>query len=205
MNKNALKAAQKKFLKQYPGGFNHEDMVEIGKKHKMNELEVFAKKSFSKKSFEDSDEIVENAIRLVSRSTMVSVFEKPKFRDFARKLKGQDKKEFVQSLYEILHGKQKSGFQTFVLLLKEHNMAKWPVVTCIPAYYRPQKEIFIKPTTVKLIINKIELDLIYKPAPTWEFYSKLRKYTKEMKEHSDKSLYPNNPAYFGFLMMSLQD
>ena len=32
MNVKALKEAQKKFLKKYPGGFSHPQMLEIGKK-----------------------------------------------------------------------------------------------------------------------------------------------------------------------------
>ena len=39
MNINALKAAEKSFLNKYPGGFRHPDLVEIGKKHKMEQLE----------------------------------------------------------------------------------------------------------------------------------------------------------------------
>jgi hypothetical protein len=202
-NKTALLNAQKKFLKEYPKGFNDPEMVELGKKHKMNDLEAFARKCFSKKCFEEPDKIIANAIRLMSRSTMVSIFEKPKFRDVVKSLRGQERKEFVQAIYDMLHGKKKAGFQAFVIILKEHSLAKWPVVTCILTYYRPKTEIFVKPTTVKMIIQHLELDLVYKPAPTWEFYSSLRSCAKEMKGLCKAELSPNNPAFFGFLMMTL--
>ena len=65
-------------------------------------------------------------------------------------------------------------------------------------------EIFMKPNTVKGIVAHVELpDLLYKPTPSWDFYHRYRDCTLEMKEHTDKSLIPNNPAFCGFLMMSL--
>ena len=35
MNTKALKEAEKKFFRRYPGGFRHPDMIESGKKHRM--------------------------------------------------------------------------------------------------------------------------------------------------------------------------
>ena len=62
----------------------------------------------------------------------------------------------------------------------------------------------MKPNTVKGIVAHFELpDLLYKPTPSWDFYHRYRDCTLEMKEHTDKSLIPNNPAFCGFLMMSL--
>ena len=203
MNTNVLKAAEKEFLKEYPGGFRHASMVEIGKKHKMVQLETFAKEQFSKKSFGDTNEIIAAAAKLVSRSTMISMFEKPKFRDMVKGLPKRDKESLAKALYELLHGKEKQGFEQLVDELKKERLAKWPLATVIQSYYRPNKEVFVKPTTAKLVIEKVGLDLKYDATPSWDFYRQYRKSINEMKGKVSKSLAPNNPAFCGFLMMSL--
>jgi hypothetical protein len=61
----------------------------------------------------------------------------------------------------------------------------------------------VKPTTAKNIVQKLELDLDYKPRPSWEFYDGYRKAILEMKSLVSPSLAPNNAALTGFLMMTL--
>ncbi len=201
--KKTLKEAEKHFLTKYPGGFNHPEMAALGKKHKMEQLEKMAKESFSKKNFDDTDFILSETSKLVSRSTMISMFEKPKFRDMIKGLNKKEKEIFTESLYELLHGKEKVGFELLVSELQKRKLAKWTLATVVQTYYRPQKEVLVKPSTTKLIIEKLDLDLIYRPTPTWDFYRKYRKCIKDLKTKVDKNLTPNNPAFCGFLMMSL--
>lgn len=203
MDLNALKKAEQKFLKKYPGGFANPEMLAIGKKHKMEKLEVFAKDSFAKTKFSNPNLIVDQIAKLASQSTLISVFEKPKFRDMIKGILPEEKASLSQVVYELLHGQKKLGFESWVDELKKHKLAKWPLATFIQAYYSPRKEVFVKPTTAKLIIESLKLDLVYKPSPTWDFYSKFRKIIQEAKNYVDQSLSPNNPAFCGFLMMSL--
>ena len=180
-------------------------MIEFGKKHRMEQLEALAKEAFAKNNFNDPRLIVDEAAKFVGRSTMISMFEKPRFRDYAKAMRTKDKEAVSESLFELLHGKEKAGFELFVDQLKKNKLAKWPLATVIQAYYRPQKEVLVKPTSAKLIIEALELDLEYKPIPTWDFYRKFRKNIKEMKARSHPNTAPNNPAFCGFLMMSLGD
>ena len=78
-------------------------------------------------------------------------------------------------------------------------------MTVIQAYYRPDKEVFIKPTTTKLVIEGLGLGLNYDPTPSWDFYQAYREQITAMKKQVNSSLSPNNPAFCGFLMMSLGD
>jgi hypothetical protein len=203
MNVKVLKAAEKRFLKKYPGGFNHPEMVELTKKHKKDVLEKFAKENFSKKRFEDVDFVVAEMARLVGRSTLISMFEKPKFRDMINGLTPKQRSVFAEAMYELLHGKAKVGFESLVSELEKAKLAKWSLATALQTYYRPHKEVFVKPTTTKLIIDKLEIDLQYKPKPTWEFYRDYRKVILEMKSKVSDTLSPSNAAFCGFLMMSL--
>ena len=92
-----------------------------------------------------------------------------------------------------------------VEILKTGKLAKWSLVTILPNYYHPDEEVFVKPTTAKGIIAHFELEnLEYKPTPTWAFYQRYKNTILKMKTNIDESLAPNNAAFCGFLMMSLE-
>ena len=132
------------------------------------------------------------------------MFEKPKFRDFARRLDRIQKDYLVDSLVQFLHGDQQSGFEGMVDLLKTEKIAKWSLLTIIPAYYAPTDEVFVKPTTAKGVIRHFEVpELTYKPAASWQFYTGYRALINESKQKVDQSLSPSNAAFSGFLMMSI--
>jgi hypothetical protein len=135
---------------------------------------------------------------------MISIFEKPKFKSFINTRQGHERTMLVESLFELLHGKAQNGFELQVELLKTEKLAKWSIITAAPTYYRLTKEVFIKPTTAKGVIKHFELnDLVYNPTPSWDFYKKYRQAIMAMKKQVDKSLSPSNPAFSGFLMMSM--
>ena len=83
MNLEKLKQAEFWFLNRYPAGFLDPEMAAIGKKHKMEKMITLTQESFAKKNFRDTSNIIENMIKIVSRSSMVSVFEKPAFEIFS--------------------------------------------------------------------------------------------------------------------------
>ena len=204
MNLEKLALAESIFLDRYTGGFSHPEMLAIGKKHKIDKVAEFAHLSFAKKKFPDTQEVLDNWFKLVSRSSMVSVFEKPKFRDFMASLSPKDKNRLVAGLKAQLHGDEAKGFETIVNIMQMSKLAKWTLVTTCPFYCSPLEEVFIKPTTAKGIIAYFELEnLIYESQPTWEFYQAYRTEINRMKEQVDCSLAPNNAAFSGFLMMSL--
>ena len=104
---------------------------------------------------------------------------------------------------ELFHGNQEKGFDSIVDFLAFYKMAKWSLVTIGMSYYKPEREVFVKPTTTKKIISELELDLIYRPRPTWSFYERYRETVFEIKKNVSSSLAPNNPALTGFLMLAL--
>ena len=86
-------------------------------------------------------------------------------------------------------------------LLQEYKIAKWPVLTVIPIYYRPSEEAFIKPTTAKGVIEYFELTgLKYSARPTFEFYQAYREQILLMKQEVAELLRVDNAAFCGFLM-----
>ncbi len=205
MNLKKLEKAEESFFRQYPGGFNHPEMVAIGKKHKMDKMVLLTQESFSKRNFKDPETIIKNMVKIISSSSMVSMFEKPKFKGFANSLFPEDKELLVSGLKKQLYGKEQEGFEILVEILKRVKLAKWSLMTICPAYFRPQIEVFVKPTTAKGVIEFFGLEpLQYKPTPTWAFYEEYRAIINEMKTKVDPSFSPSNAAFSGFLMMSME-
>ncbi len=199
-----LKAAEEQFLGAFPGGFENPEMVKIGKKHKMPQMVELCHQLFSKSAFRKVDETCENMIKVINRSSMISLFEKPKFKEMIKSLNPSDKAFVVNGMSNLIHGNQQNGFEALVDFFKIHKLAKWSLLTIIPAYYHSQKEVFVKPTTAKNAVKYFELThLTYKPTPSWEFYTGYREFINQAKEEVDPSLSPSNPAFSGFLMMSM--
>ena len=205
MNWEKLKQVERDFLDRYPGGFQDPEMQAISKKHKPEKMAAMAQDFFCEDGFSMTETLTEHLIKMVSASSMVSVFEKPKFRDFIRSLNSNDKDVLSHSLYEMLYGDEEKGFNAYLDCLSMGKLAKWTLMTVVPAYLRPRKEVFVKPTTAKGIISTFKIeDLVYKPRPSYEFYKAYRQLINEMKERVDPSLSPTNAAFSGFLMMSME-
>ena len=206
MNLRKLKQAEEAFLQRYPGAFDNPEIEAMrDKKHKSEKMIALAQESFSKVNFRLPELIVQNMIKVISRSSIISVFEKPRFRDFMNTLPVDDKKSLSRGLKELLHGREQTGFETILEILKSGKVAKWSLMTVCQTYFHPQRDVFIKPTTVKGVIDYFELkNLEYKPTPSWAFYTAYRSAFHELKSKVDKSLSPTNPAFSGFLRMSIQ-
>jgi hypothetical protein len=204
MNKKKLKQAERDFLTLYPGGFDDPEMATIGKRHRVDKMTDLAQASFTRQHFETPEWIVESMVKIIGRSSMVSMFEKPKFRDFVKTLPGAERDLLASGLGQFLHGRQKQGFETMLSVMLTGKLARWSLMTILPVYYKPQKEVFVKPTTAKGVIQYFELEnLEYKPRPGWAFYKTFRETMLEMRSMVDPSLSPNNAAFTGFLMMSM--
>ena len=204
MNVDKLKAAEAHFLSEYPLGFGDPGLAEIAKRHNMSKLVEFAQSTLGPQSYSNVNETLANIVRVVSRSSMVSFFEKPKFKSLIDRLDSDQKAFLVDSFLAFLHGDQEQGFAGVVDILKEEKLARWSLTTIVPAYYAPTKEVFVKPNTAKGIIAALEIeDLVYKPQPTWQFYAAYRALILQMQAQVDPKLSPSNAAFTGFLMMEL--
>lgn len=206
MNKAKLKEAEEKFIMRFPGGFSHPQMLELAKKHKVEKMKKMAQDSFAIGQFENAGNIVEAMGKIVSQSSLISLFEKPKFRDLVKVLSDGEQEHLTHGLKEFLHGDQAFGFELMTGLLGEYKLAKWPLLTVYTIYYRPSVEVFIKPTTAKGIIEYFELTgLRYNSKPTFEFYRAFREQIMLMKQEVHASLQVDNAAFCGFLMMTLEN
>ena len=134
MNFTKLKEAEQKFMDDYPEGFESPEMVKISKKHKVEKISEFTREAFAKDKFKDTDSIITSMIQLVNKSSMVSLFEKPKFRDAVKAFSEVEKEMLAKALFEMIHGDQESGFNYMVDILKEVKLAKWTIVSLFMSY-----------------------------------------------------------------------
>ena len=205
MNLERLYTAQTVFLDRYPGGFAHPDMVEIGKKHRVDKIAAQTQSLLAKPVFKSQAQALENIVKTVTRSSMVSMFEKPKFRDYVNGLSRDDRGSLSEGFRKMLHGNQEKGFNEVLDILIEGKLAKWSLMTICNLYMHPEVDVFVKPTTTKRVISYLELeDVVYKPRPSWEFYVRYRDIINDLKGMVDPSLGPNNAAFTGFLMVTLE-
>lgn len=204
MNLEKLKTAEAEFFARYPKGFEDEALVPLVKRHNTAKIGRQAQELFAEAAFGHPDEVCENFAKIVSKSSMISLFEKPRARAMVKQMSMEQKDMLSIALYELLHGNKKEGFEGLVEVLAFYKLAKWSIVTLIPYYYARDKAFFIKPTTTKNIIKYFELEGVeYKPRPTYAFYQKYTKALKEMKSKVDASLGKNNAGFTGFLMMAM--
>ena len=205
MNLHKLKEAEAIFLQRFPGGFDDPDLEKIRKTHNVGRIEKFAQAQLTRLRLNQPAGVCDDALRIISRSSMVSRFEKPAFRTFIESLNSDDKARFAAAIETRLYGRaRRKGFEEMCAMLAPFKLAKWSIVSTIPFYFAPTREAFVKPTTAKRIVAYLEVpDLEYRPSPTWAFYNGYRKLLQEVKRNVSPSLSPNYAAMTGFLMMSI--
>ena len=111
MNLKKLHEAESLFLLQYPQGFASEEMQAIRKRHNVGRLSEFAATALTRKSFTNQAQVLDDIVKIVTRSSMVSMFEKPKFRDYVNGLARDDRNYLCAGYKRLLHGNQERGFQ----------------------------------------------------------------------------------------------
>ena len=205
MNLKKLKQAELEFLARYPGGFADPALAPIRKKHNVDQLTAFAQANLGPGACHRPEHVADTLVRIIARSSMVSRFEKPRFRDFIGSLNSREKQHLALAVDKRLHGRSKrDGFDEIVGMLAHYKIAKWSIVSVVPFYFAPKREAFVKPTTAKGILAYLEIeDLQYRPLPSWEFYSGYRRLLQRIKREVDPSLAPNYAALTGFMMSAM--
>jgi len=207
MNLQKLKEAEAYFFELYPQGFEDVGLLPIIKRHNTAKIGEQVREMFAKENFTQPDIICENFTKIVSKSTLISLFEKPKVRDMIQSMRMERRDMLCIGLYEMLYGDKKEGFDTVVEVLSFYSLAKWSIVTLIPYYFYRDKEFFIKPMTTKNILAFFEIEgLVYKPKPSYEFYVAYKKVLESMRSEVSEKISPNDNAGFtGFLMMAMEE
>jgi len=182
------------FLLRFPGGLDDEEFNELGKKHRSSDkiLDTI-KNDVDLNSFilEDDYHInknIETITKLVTKSSMISVFEKVTFKKYIADKKIQA--TFLKALYEMLTNLNENTMSEFVGVLNLKNaelnkrVATWPLVTFFLVYFNDNNEIFIKPSTIKKLGKLLEYDIKYESIPNYMTYTNIKKMIMDYKKQS---------------------
>ena len=205
MNLRKLKEAEAAFLARFPEGFADPGLEQIRKRHNIGRLSEFVSESLTPMVFSQPKKFADVLLKIVSRSSMVSRFEKPPFREFLAAQSSKELGRLADSFKKRLIGRRKrEGFEELVDLLAPYKLARWSLVSAVPFYFAPTKEAFVKPTTAKRIVAFLEVDeLHYRPRPDWAFYDGYRRLILDIRDEVDPSLTASNAAITGFLMSTM--
>jgi hypothetical protein len=130
-------------------------------------------------------------VNVITRSPLISVFEKVKLRNFSNSLFTKDRQKLTDGLQELRHGDEQLGFDAQPEILQIRKLAKWSLMTILQAYDHPQRAVFMKPATAKGTIQYFELHHShYYLTPTWSFYEGYRATSDHMKSKVDLSFLP---------------
>ncbi len=202
MNLRKLHEAEQSFLMRYPDGFADPQMQAVRKKHNVDTLVEFTQANLTRTTCLNPMHVSDILIKIVSRSSMVSRFEKPPFKRFVDALDNNAREALAYAIEQRLFGRKQKGFELLVDMLARHKLAKWALVSVVPFYFAPRKEAFVKPTTAKGVIKLLEVDdLQYSATPTWAYYKGYRDLLTQVRKEIDPALSPNTAALSGFLMM----
>lgn len=205
MNIEKLKKLETEFLRRYPLGFNDPELMAVSKKHKVEEMKNYVHANFSKDNFDNPSAISSAFTKLIGKSSLVSTFEKVKYKNAVKLFNRDDIETLSSALWDILYGDQRKGFNQLVLLLATFDLAKWPILTVLGLYYNGDHEVLVKPTTVKSVLSYLEVtEIKYTSKPNYDFYLQYRTLINDLKMRTGKSIATDNGAYCGFLMITIE-
>lgn len=183
------------FLLRFPGALNDPDWQALGKKHRsIDDVIRLCREGLTQPLLQralvtgNTAAVIECSRQIIGRCTTVSTFEKMAFRNYLGY--GEVHRPFVAALNDVLHHFSPEHFEAFVdaLTLCRHdpraNAAKWPVVTCFLAYSDPERQVCIKPTTIKKLAGKLGIDIAYQARPNYETYRRVQAMVQDFRRRS---------------------
>ena len=114
MNLDKLKLAEANFLQMFPAGLEDEGLTEVRRRHNFSKMNLLALKVFRKENFFIADNFLKDLVKIIARSSMLSLFEKPKFRDMISSLNSSEKELLTYYYRELFHGDQEKAFDSIV-------------------------------------------------------------------------------------------
>jgi len=102
--KEKLQVLQNTFFSIYPDGFNSPEFQHLEKKHKLTKTNKKIHEIFNSNIINNDIEFLDAITKILSSSSIISVFEKIKFRNFMKEIHTEQKNNMSQAIKELLMG-----------------------------------------------------------------------------------------------------
>ncbi len=187
---------RRKFEIYYPDGFLDETYLVAERSYKeRSHLEWAAqlgpttfRKLLARGEFR---EIADIALRIESRTNLLSAFEKMALRDALKTVAGA--RLFATELYAFLwaRGSPQRKFEDWIqavgdLPARQARLLTWPVVTVFAFLARPDKHMLLKPMVTRKAAKAYGFDLHYAAQPSWPVYRSLMTFAAVMRRDLDR-------------------
>jgi hypothetical protein len=183
--------ARRKFLKLFPDGFQDQTYLDWERNYKWEAHEAWEERLsddlfLARLDQGDFTGIAADAIRIESRTNLLSSFERMALRDAIRPPEGSER--FARGLYHWLYGpgEDQDRFEQWVgavesLPRRQTRILTWPLLTVFGFVARPYVHMFLKPTATRRGAYEMGFDLAYRAEPAWATYASLLDFAREVK------------------------
>jgi hypothetical protein len=143
--------ARKRFLSFFPQGFKgadyigHERAYKLDAKNKLDQA-VPLEKALTGSGFGES------VLSIYRATNLLFSIEKTRLQDL---LRGRDADDFVRAAAMFASGDRVQGLREMKAILKRTDNAKWTVVTYLPFLWRPDTNVFLKPTMIQNFASRV--------------------------------------------------
>jgi hypothetical protein len=185
------RAARRKFLRAFPGGFSDETYVDWERDYKW-QAHLRWREQLSETSFRrllksrQFAEIAKRATSIESRTNLLFSFEKMALRDAVRTPIGAQ--AFATALFDLLHGADplEVRFESWIAAVeklprRQTRVLTWPLVTVFGFIAQPKAHFFFKPTVTREAARRYGVELNYASRPSWPPYRDLLAFARRVR------------------------
>ncbi len=187
-----VRLCKRNFLRFFPGGFRDETYFDWERGYKVRAHQewqsVLNRTAYRTKLLQgEFRKIGAEAVSLESRTNLLFSFEKMAIRDALKSEHGA--RAFAEGLYSLLYGpgSLQTRFSRWCEVVaslprKQSRVFTWPLATVFGFIAQPEKHIFLKPRVTRLAAEKYGFDFHYRPGPSWETYSDLLRFGRQIEQ-----------------------
>lgn len=143
--------ARKRFLSFFPEGFKGDDYIRHERAYKLD-----AKRKLDAavplESALTENGLGEKVLSIFRATNLLFRIEKTKLQELLRGPNGDD---FIRSAAGFANGDRVQGLREMKAILKHSDNAKWTVVTYLPFFWRPDLNVFLKPTMLQQFASRV--------------------------------------------------
>lgn len=172
--------ARKRFLSFFPQGFRGADYIGHERAYKLDAKQKLDKAVPLDRALTGTG--FGEAILSIYRATnLLFSIEKTRLQDL---LRGRDADDFIHAAAAFASGDRNQGLREMKSILKRSDNAKWTVVTYLPFLWRPDTNVFLKPTMIQNFASRVGHRFAddYSPELDLKVYESLLDLAEEVKQ-----------------------